>query len=452
MTALCDRLSNTAVGYSFVVDRANGLEEAYLELSRRACLATVNGLMTDDDWNSATIRSNLGWYDDLTQLLILMIYLVGGQAPRCTELFALEHCNGASMSRGVCVYAGKMALISRHHKARRTTNSEFQVVRYLPKEPGKVLYYYLVFIRPFACMLHRVCYSEDAESTLIFSSLARPKKPLKTAVLSKILRGQTTSTLGFPVGVQTYRQISIAITENHVKQIANPFNRHDDRSKEANIDVAFAWQSGHRPLQRGMTYGLDGAFPGSLQPALLRVYEWVSNEWHEFLQLQRTGINAASNAASNTEKTQKRKVPSSVDCRPSKRHRTASPPEHVGRLPMQENHRSLQSRVSTTENGPPWITVTEAAFYRTVRKIPWSGSVPILGRPSFLERDSVLAERELIVAHIKSEEAKANKDFDTPHRLYGFESAFVRWTNVGCQLCYASTGEPEPDHDLEDCR
>ena len=146
------------------------------------------------------------------------------QAPRGTELFALEHCNGASTSRGVYDHAGKMALISRHHKARRTTNSEFQVVRFLPKEPSQMLYHYLVFIRPFACMLFRICYNMDAESTLLFSSPVRPKKPMKTSILSKILREQTISTLGFPVGVQAYRQLSVAITEKHVKQIANPFN------------------------------------------------------------------------------------------------------------------------------------------------------------------------------------------------------------------------------------
>jgi hypothetical protein len=52
--------------------------------------------------------------------------------------------------------------------------------------------------------------------------------------------------------------------------------------------VVFAWQSGHRPIQRAYTYGLDGAFPDSLQPALLRVYKWVSSEWHRFLQLEQS--------------------------------------------------------------------------------------------------------------------------------------------------------------------
>jgi hypothetical protein len=447
LTRIRDRLSDTTLGYSFVADPANGLGEAYLELSRRACLATVNGLMTDDDWDSVAVRCYLDRYERLTHLLVLLVYLVGGQAPRGTELFALEHCNGASTSRSVCVHAGKMALISRHHKARRMTNREFQVVRFLPKEPSKILYYYLVFVRPFACMLYRICYNMDTESTLLFSSPVKSKGPMKTSVLSKLLREQTTSTLGFSMGVQVYRQLSIAITEKHVKQIANPFNQHDDKSKEAHINVSFAWQSGHRPMQRGTTYGLDGAFPDSLQPALLRTYEWASDKWHEFLQLQRTDIRASATIGNRP----KRGVESTADCSLSKRRRAASPAERVEHSPLQEQHTLIQQNKQNSDNSP-WATATEASFYRTAPKVLWPGSMPIFGRPSPLERSSVLEERKLISAHMQSHEAKVNKEFHTPCRLYGIEKAFVRWRNVGCQLCYASTGQPEPDHDLEHCK
>lgn len=78
--------------------------------------------------------------------------------------------------------------------------------------------------------------------------------------------------------------------------------------------------------------------------------------------------------------------------------------------------------------------------------------MPIFGRPSPLERDSVLEERKLISAHMESQEAEANKVFDTPHCLHGIEAAVVQWRNVGCHLCYASTGKLKPDHDLEHCR
>jgi hypothetical protein len=52
------------------------------------------------------------------------------------------------------------------------------------------------------------------------------------------------------------------------------------------MEVAFAWQSGYRPYQRGTSYGIDGAFPDSLQLALLRVYRWTSDQWHRFIDLE----------------------------------------------------------------------------------------------------------------------------------------------------------------------
>lgn len=57
----------------------------------------------------------------------------------------------------------------------------------------------------------------------------------------------------------------------------------------------------------------------------------------------------------------------------------------------------------------------------------------------------------MISTHISNVEAKLNSSFQSRHRLLAIDQAFVRWKNVGCQLCYASTGEHEPDHDLEQC-
>ena len=82
---------------------------------------------------------------------------------------------------------------------------------------------------------------------------------------------------------QLYRQLTVGITEKHVQEVHKPFNRFDDKSAAADVNVVFAWQSGHRPIERATTYGLDGAFPAKLQPALLRAYEWASTRWHEFL-------------------------------------------------------------------------------------------------------------------------------------------------------------------------
>jgi len=288
-----DVLSEKAEGYSFVSDAKNGLSQAYLKLSERACLAAADGLITDSSrWDARAVKRYLELHDDMLQQLTLLIYLTAGQAPRGTELLCVEHRNGPSTLRGVYVHAGQMVIITRHHKARRATNNEFQVARYLPAEVGAIVYRYLVFIRPFVDMLCRECRGRNLDTSLLFAGHARPSELWKTDHLTKALQQQTMNTVSVSMGVRVYRQLSIAITVKHVKQIWEPFNRYDDESKDADVSVAFDWQGGHRPMTRGTIYGLDGAFPDSLQPELLRRYEWVSYEWHRFLRLERKSLEA----------------------------------------------------------------------------------------------------------------------------------------------------------------
>lgn len=278
-----DDMSNNKAGYSFVIDPQNDLTTAYLDLSKRACLSSLDGLMRRECWNIQAVNKYLELERELQRQLMLLLYLLGGQAPRSTELFSLECENGPGSLRGIYVQNGKILYVTRHHKSRQTTNREFQVARYMPLEAGGIIFSYLVYVRRFAEMLRRQCWGQEEKSRLLFHTPGRRYAPWTASVLSKSLDSYACKACGISMGVRAYRQLSIAITERHVRDIDRPFNRYDDRSCQADLEVVFAWQSGHRPMQRGTTYGLDAAYPDSLQPALLRVYEWASGEWHRFL-------------------------------------------------------------------------------------------------------------------------------------------------------------------------
>jgi hypothetical protein len=106
---------------------------------------------------------------------------------------------------------------------------------------------------------------------------------------------------------------------NHIRKcISRPFDRNDDKSADAAIEVAYAWQSGHRPVQRGTTYGIDSAFPDSLQPALLEVYYWASTEWHKFIFThgsapnKPTGTSHLAKALGETKMSRKRRASETI--------------------------------------------------------------------------------------------------------------------------------------------
>jgi len=210
-----------------------------------------------------------------------------GQTPRAPDLLGIEWENGSFTERGIYVWNGSMVYLTRHHKAKRSTNREFIVVRFMPARLAHVVYKHVVYIRRFLDMLdrERSPYSAVVASQkwLLFRSRHTPDKPLDTSRLTAILRKATGEVWGQPANSRLYRQLTVGITEKHVQEIHQPFNRFDDKSAAADMNVVFAWQSGHRPIQRATTYGLNGDFPTKLQPGLLRAYEWVSTRWHEFI-------------------------------------------------------------------------------------------------------------------------------------------------------------------------
>jgi len=164
LPGLKDILSDTSYGYSFVTDPANGLADAYLELSRLACLSDVGGLMADDDWDLHAVRQYLELQREFQGWIMLLVSLFGGQMPRGTDLLAVGHCNSSANRRGVFVYDGKLAIMNQVNKARRATNREFYVVRFLPDSVALLLCKYLVYIRRFCNMLHRTCLDASAIS------------------------------------------------------------------------------------------------------------------------------------------------------------------------------------------------------------------------------------------------------------------------------------------------
>ncbi|EEA22401.1 conserved hypothetical protein [Talaromyces marneffei ATCC 18224] len=144
-----DDLTNLSRGFSFIQHPKNRLINAYLELANRACTYRQHHLFYNGQWNRQLIYKYIDRDERLRKLLMGVLYTTGGQVPRIPELSSLECVNRPSTERGFYVWNGSIIYLTRHHKAKRSTNREFFVVRFLPARGGRLLYKYLVYIRPF---------------------------------------------------------------------------------------------------------------------------------------------------------------------------------------------------------------------------------------------------------------------------------------------------------------
>ncbi|KFA78363.1 hypothetical protein S40288_09973, partial [Stachybotrys chartarum IBT 40288] len=288
LSEMKDDLTNTRPGYSFMAHPSNNLADAYKSLLAYACTcrgASLHALTGHGQWRWSAVREYLKKTEDLDRMTAGGLASACGQAVRIRELFSVEYENSPTSQRGIFFWNGKMLYVIRHHKAKRITNHEFHVARFLPARLAMVLTKSIVYIRRVADILRREqhgygsSYSVEAKPLLFQSN----GKPWPISRMTIVFRAASTEVLGFKITPQMHRQITIGMTERHVREVHKPFNRYDDVSADADLNVVFSWQSGHRPLQRGVTYGLDGAFPHQLQPSLLRAYEWASTRWHEFI-------------------------------------------------------------------------------------------------------------------------------------------------------------------------
>jgi hypothetical protein len=291
-----DDMTNTKPGYSFVMHPENGFQDMYKDLLTRACTSRIGRLSRNGQWSWNAITSFLKKTTMLEETLGGGFLTSCGQTPRLLELLSLSAENSPSAVRGIFIWNGSIAYALRHHKAKRSTNQEFYVVRFLPLRLAIVVLKYLVCIRRLANLLRREQFGppdrnkQSQSRHLLFHSHGKAWAPTR---LTTILRTASKQVWNREINARVYRQLAIGITEKHVQEVHSPFNRYDDRSADTDLNVVFAWQSAHRPMQRGVTYGLDGAYPHQLQPSLLRAYEWASTRWHEFLHQASKALPAA---------------------------------------------------------------------------------------------------------------------------------------------------------------
>ncbi|KAL2211172.1 hypothetical protein CC79DRAFT_1347852 [Sarocladium strictum] len=249
---IVDRLSCSLLGYSFVMNNANGLYDAYIQLLQRA-----------------SVMDYLDAHDRFLQTLMTLMQVTGGKLARVTELLTLEYSNSASRLRGLGVYRGRLFSLVRHHKARQRTNNEFHVARFYPPAVELLIYYYVVYIRPAVNVLVRECLPSRGSLGYLLFATAFSAGSLSSGSMTRELRRLSSYVPLSPsttaaIGTQLYRQLVTAITEMHIKPAIELFNRHQDKGVDASLSAVLAWQAGHRPLQQATTYGLNGAFPTTL--------------------------------------------------------------------------------------------------------------------------------------------------------------------------------------------
>ena len=84
------------------------------------------------------------------ELLLILMHMVGGQAARAPELLGIRWQNTEQGGvRNIFIEDGLVAFVTTYHKGYRSSGNIKIIHRYLPREIGELLVYYLWLVRPF---------------------------------------------------------------------------------------------------------------------------------------------------------------------------------------------------------------------------------------------------------------------------------------------------------------
>ena len=215
--------------------------------------------------------------DAFLERLLVLILLRAGQPARGTEILSLRHANTVNgHHRNVFIEGGMVSTVTTYHKGYSTTGNTKIIHRYLPKEVGELLIYYLWLVQPFCGKLEMLALRRRELPSPFLWAKRGSLDPWDSSRLSRVLQTETKEAFGVALNISVYRHLAVAISRKHLK--CGGFKR-DYGLEESGVDK----QGSHTSWTAGTTYarGLEEA-AGHVE-ARKSEYRRVSQEWHQFL-------------------------------------------------------------------------------------------------------------------------------------------------------------------------
>jgi hypothetical protein len=298
--ALYDDPSNSSVGWNFLDDPRN-----QLPVDGRSWLP--NRIEKIDEIRDRFLRNgSISGFsreyitDFLRQvyyfrgLLLVLIHLTGGQPARGTEILSVRHRNTAQGShRNLFIEDGLVVFVTRYSKGYQLRGDVKIIHRYLPREVGELVVWYLWLVLPFVQQIEALLWKQDQISSHLWPADVDGKR-WTTDRMTKVLKQTSLTSLQQPLTVQSYRQIAIAISREWL-QGETPFpldNESDGDNEGSSPDHAADLQATHSSHIAGMVYARESTERSGVNAGLRQRFRKVSLDWHCFLRFPSTSKRA----------------------------------------------------------------------------------------------------------------------------------------------------------------
>lgn len=277
-----DDLSNNDPGYSFMQDTRNTTLKdemnAYCKFLQSLDFKSLKG---NNGKPTAKVLQYFKRSRTLLDLIIVLIYMSGGQPPRMSGMEPYQMVN--TLEKRNLFWTGdyQFLLIQYYSKNTSQQGIAHNVARYLPHSLSVLLLVYFVYIRPiemYTLFNHRALSDLvlGDESSAAFSLYLFPTRGgrMSTERLKEAVTRQLYSICKIPLLCPNFRQICTLIAEKHLAETDFP---------SIGLHPIFHRQAGHSEETAHSHYGITEDDPRLLSRKLLIQYRVASSAWHQFL-------------------------------------------------------------------------------------------------------------------------------------------------------------------------
>jgi hypothetical protein len=118
--------------------------------------------------------------------------------------------------RNLFIEGGLVSTVTTYHKGYNVTGSTKIIHRYLPKEVGELLIYYLWIIQPFCRKLELLALHNASMPSPFIWEKEKGGLGWDSSRLSRVLYREFQAGLGIPMNIPIYRYLAIAISRQHL--------------------------------------------------------------------------------------------------------------------------------------------------------------------------------------------------------------------------------------------
>ncbi len=128
-------------------------------------------------WNRSQIEGYMHQVMEYREKLLMLVHITGGQPARAPELLSVRHSNIIKGEhRNVFVENRLMVFVTRYHKGYAVSGDVKVIHRYLPREVGELMMYYLWLVLPFQQRLEAAVWKKDEVSAYMWPTDPDGKK------------------------------------------------------------------------------------------------------------------------------------------------------------------------------------------------------------------------------------------------------------------------------------